>query len=158
MKRNFLFLIGFFVIALSAAIFAACEKESKDDKSEDNSELVGNWKYIDEYQSRHNGVDYYVYITFNEDNTGTIKEKSFYGEDIYATFEYDYDSKKEILKIDIDESIDYYSVFGDSYYTGYLKYKVDWVGDNRFYLMEIYNNNDYSYYYEYNKMGPFIRQ
>lgn len=158
MKRNFLFLIGFFVIALSAAIFAACEKDSS--KSGDNSALVGKWKYVDEYMSQYvDGGECYVYITFNEDGTGTIRERSYYAGDIdiKTTFEYSYDEKKEILKIDVDDvNSYYYSVFGyTGYYSDYSKYKVDWVGDNRFYLIEMFYGN---YYYDDYKIGPFIRQ
>lgn len=157
MKKSFLILIGFFVIALSAVIFVACNDE-KNSKSGDNSELVGTWKYIDEYQSYYGGREYYVLITFNDDSTGKIKERGgYYDITITTDFTYSYDSKKEILKLDIDDD-NYYSAFGyASYYSGYAKYKVDWIGDDRFYLCDA-TYAEYDYYDDYYKLGPFIRQ
>lgn len=155
MKRNFLFLVGFFAVALVSVIFIACEKDKND-----NGALVGTWKYIDDYASYYTEDECYVLITFNKDNTGTINERTYYGRVVNTTFAYTYDSDKEILKLDLDD-VSYYSTFGyGDYYNGYSKFKVEWIGDNRFYMNEIFEEyDDYDYYYDdYYKMGPFIRQ
>lgn len=153
MKRNFLFLIGFFTVALVAVIFIACEK-SESKSGHDNSLIVGTWKYDIE---REYGEDAWsIVITFNKDNTGKIKEK-YWEYTTNITFAYTYDSKNDILKMDVDnvdEYEDFFSDFVDTY-SSLIRYHIEWIGDNRFYAHELFDG--YEYYDDY-KIGPFIRQ
>ena len=142
MKRNFLFLIGFFTVALVAVIFIACDKK---DKSNGNASLiVGKWKYVESYYG-----DLSMVVTFNKDNTGKAKE-TYDGYSLTSTFDYSYNNKTDVLTIDIDDA-EYSYVFDG--YDGYLmKFNVEWMGEDRFYL------SDYYYDYDGYEIGPFIRQ
>lgn len=146
MKRNALLLMGFFVAMVVAVVFVACGGGSKSgNKATGNAaKIIGKWKCNESYYGEA------MIVIFNSDNTGTIKTSGYYGTET-ASLSYNYDNDFDELKLAISD--DYYGYYGYYYGYGYDDFttmKVEWFGDDRFYLVDKY----YGYY----KIGPFVRQ
>ena len=152
MKKYAYVLTGFFMVIIVAFAFAACELKSKNGGGVDgggsgegtvtSKGIVGTW--------RCESKDYYgktVVITavVKDDHTGVYS----YTESGYGTtntnFSWNYNTTTTILTI----------VMEDSYYVQPVDYKVNWFGDDRFYLAYV---TSYGTVYEDEIMGPFIRQ
>ncbi len=156
MKRNALLLMGFFMAIVVAVVFVACGGGSKSGNNASGSDvavykasgpsakIVGKWKCNESYYGEA------MVVVFKSDNTGTIKTSGYYGTET-ASLSYNYDDDFDELKLAISD--DYYGYYGYYYgygYDGFTTMKVEWFGDDRFYLVDKY----YGYY----KIGPFVRQ
>ena len=151
MKRNAFLLMGFFMAIVVAVVFVACGGSNSSDGSNQASgnaaKIVGKWKCNDSYYGEA------MIVTFKRDNTGSVKTSGYYGIR-EQSLSYNYDNDFDELKLAVSD--DDYGYYGYSYrYYGYgydhfSTMKVEWFGDDRFYLVDKY----YGYY----KIGPFVRQ
>lgn len=97
-----------------------------------DNKIVGRWKMNDE-----EGTLTYV---FNRDNSGYAEMIYNYGgwsEPYRVDFSYRYDDRKKEV-----------TVAFDGYKNHFETTKLEWFGDNRFYIVEEYGD----------EMGPFVRQ